>query len=392
MSNNILPHLLSLNVKRPSSIFSYVYNILSGVAYNLDEDETSSLKPTQLTSTINNEAFVNGYYVGRELYELANNMKSMNLKREDFGITSLMMNFADFYSKGQYPLFVDAFLNLKELGSLEVFLLKYNKSKISLPLDMATDSRYSIKKNLHRFRNCELLTLSEFNMIITMIQTPNVTADYFINLIKKYHLHVIESFYIFTSITKHCKVIKECRDLNRRSLNYTFPKVFHTSDNGGDCAYWFLMPPRAIWFAYYQGSIKYSTYITRDIERLLDNFTTSCNIKCIVVGVISNNTTMYPLFFEDPMYRFNWDATVNLIQNMGLNCIYQKNDPTTLDVSMTNNSTATPTTITIKEDLTTVKMIKKLFEKNFHFVKYNSDLIYKRKFYWVCFYHHYPTH
>lgn len=365
--------------------------------YNLDEDETLlSLKPTQLTSTINNEAFINGYCVGRELYDLANIVKNKNLKKEDFGITTLMMHFADFYSKGQYPLFVDAFLNLKELGVLEVFLLKYNKSKISLPLDMATDSRYSIKKNLHLFENCELLTLSEFNNIITMMQTPNITADYFINLIKKYHLHVIESFYIFTSITKHCKVIKECRDLNRQSLNYTFPKVLHTSDSGGDCAYWFLMPPRAVWFAYYRGSIKYSTYITRDIERLLDNFTTFCNIKCIVVGVISNNTTMYPLFFEDPMYRFNWDATVNLIQNLGLNCIYQKNDPTKLNVNMTAATTDITTNTAVrnedvdknsnKENLTTVKIIKKLFEKNFHFVKYNSDLIYKRKFYFMCFF------
>lgn len=379
--NYLLELLLSLNPKRPSAVFAYAYNVLNNTLVTLDNDEENTgignLRPHQLTSTVNNEAFINGYSVGSELYELSIHLKTLRdndeVKLRDFGITSLMMCFADFYTKGQYPLFVDAFRNVPELERLESFLLKYNKSRIMLPLDMATDPKYGIKKNLHRFQgNNQLLTMEAFEDIVLMMHTPKIKPEQFIGKIAKYHLHVVESFYNFTSITKHCKVIKECRDLHQQSLNYTFPKpiLSYTVDAVSDCDYWFILPQRVVWFAYHSGSIKYSTYISRDTNRLLESVFSTRNLNCIVVGIVVDSTTMYPLYFESAMHRGNWHATVETIKMLGLNCIYRPGPPPPLSTFIAN-----PNNLLTNAQL---NFIKKLYTKQFYFVKRTSNQIYKR--------------
>lgn len=238
----------------------------------------------------------------------------------DFGITILMLHFAKFYSRGQYPLFVNAFKCVKELEIIETYLLKYNQNHIQLPINMATHSSYGLMAQKHLFVNNNALTCQVFKSINESMRLPSITPSTFIKLIELLHINIIESFYIFTSITKNCKIISECKELTYKCLNYTFVKPYKSTVYDGD--YWFVLPQNAIWFAYHMGRVKIA-YVSADTRALLHQLD---SIKDVVMGFIYDNQ-LFPIVIENPNLIGNWKETIKVLQKLKLNCILSNCPP-----------------------------------------------------------------
>ncbi|AYP97933.1 GrBNV gp33-like protein-like protein [Mauternbach virus] len=290
-------------------------------AYGMNFNNSTSKIVTfeNLTPFDNATAVMNGYVVDEKLMALSSIIVDTPLP--DFGITILMMYFAEFYSKGQYPLFMNTFRCIKELEIIERFLLTYNQKSIKLPMNLATHKIYGIKAQHKKFINTGSLTISNFNTINHLMRAPSIMPEQFIECISSLDLSIIESFYIFTSITKNCKIINECHDLQHNSMPFTFQKPVPSLCYNGD--YWFELPRNAIWFAYLQGRAKYSAYISCDINEKLKCFRVA-NVMCQVIGIIHDNC-VYPIIFEDPRIHANWTLTINYITNMKFNCILNPN-------------------------------------------------------------------
>lgn len=316
--------ILQLKTKNLPSVFVFFYNIKNGAPCSLaskDQPESQVTTLYTLSPLINLTASLNGYIVDEELYLLSK--LHIDIPICDFGITILMLYFAKFYSHGQYPLFVYTFRCLKELEIIEKFLLQYNQNNIKLYPNLATHEVYGLRNQAKNFKDCKHITVEAFERIIAFMRSPEITPELFIECIKSLHVYIIESFYMFTSITKNCKVINECHDLMHKNLVYTFQKP--TKSLRCDGKYWFTMPSKSVWFAYYQGRLKFSSYISCDIKESMKIFEIN-KIKCLIVGFIHENQ-IYPIIFEDPELYSCWEKTINFIRQNNFNCVFRSDVP-----------------------------------------------------------------
>lgn len=334
----LIQALKSLNRKNLPSVCVFIYNCKNGVNYKLnpsfnnnDRNNTNAddadlyINTTTLdniTPLCNANAQMNGYIIDDKLFSLTNIDLQMSLR--DFGITILMMYFAEFYSNGQYPLYMNTFKCIKELEIIERFLLAYNQKSIKLPPNLATDREFGIMAQSHRFCNYGHITVELFNHINLLMRTSDISINQFLKTLEPFDISIVESFYIFTSITKNCKIINECHDLQHNCMPYTFQKPIKTPKYDGD--YWFELPNNAIWFAYHQGKVKYSAYVSCDITEQLKCFKIA-NVLCVVVGFVYNNC-IYPLIFEHPSLCAQWDLIIKYLSDLKLNCVFRpKTDP-----------------------------------------------------------------
>lgn len=187
-------------------------------------DKITSIDETTLTSIINFQAKTDGRYIlnkskdGNQLiqlytqliYEKTTPLNQIQINKPDLGILILMLNFAKYQSRNQYDLFTNEFKCIDELNYLETFLLK---KKLLIPKDLAIHSKYGIKANISNFTGEQVITLEEFLKLVNIVFTSNkVTPESFIYHIKKFHIKIIESFYVLTN-RRDIKKIKECSQL-----------------------------------------------------------------------------------------------------------------------------------------------------------------------------------
>jgi len=289
------------------------------------DENTSALKIQDINPIVNANAMVHGYFVEPEVYILKK--IKLNMSVADFGLNILLIFFAKYYARGQYPLFVNTFQCIDELEIIERMLLEYNQHHIKLPLNLATHPQYGLK--VCNYKGDKYLTIENFNRILLLMRSPTITAELFVGYMHELNIHIVETLYIITSITKECKLIKECHELMFSSLNYTIPKPVKTQLTL-NAIYWFRLPKNSIWFAYHNKFSKFSTYVSLETTSLLEVFTKpELNLNCLVVGVIANSI-VYPLFFEHPQMLGNWDETVKFIKMANFNNLYMPViDPTT---------------------------------------------------------------
>lgn len=214
--------------------------------YTLNETDGASV----ITTPINDAAILTGYSVKRPIYELATNMlrRWSTVPTRDLGINILMLAFAKYYVKGQYHLFVNEFKKIDEIQSIESYLNRCTKMFIKLPKDMAIHEKYGIRANAHVFTSDKFLTVTNCLVILASMASKIMNPELFINMVRHYHINIIESFYLFASITRDSRVILECRELNKPTFNYVLDKFHKECRYSGE--YWFVLPPCSVWFAY----------------------------------------------------------------------------------------------------------------------------------------------
>lgn len=283
-------------------------------------DDTDS--DTLLTVDVNRRAAVSGYRLNRNLYDRALLYSKINTKLSNVGINILLMNFAKYYARSQYHLFVYQFEGIIEIENFEQKLLACSQSFIKLPKNLSVHAKYGIKACSHLFVNNGSISVAYFDELIMYMSSKHITPEDFIKNIKCYHISIIETLYTFASFTRQNRVILDCRDLHTNSLTYTFEKIRKNTVYTG--SYWFVIPRHAVWFAYYRGSMKKTNYITRDNESRLHE--TLKNINMIVVGFTCNGLT-FPLKIDNAAFTGRWDETIDFFKSHGLNIVFQRGYP-----------------------------------------------------------------
>lgn len=129
--------------------------------------------------------------------------------------------------------------------------------------------------------------------------------------------------YALVSFTRQNRVIFDCQDLHTNSLMYTFEKIRKSKIYTGK--YWFTVPKHAVWFAYHNGSMKKSNYITRHDEETLKN--TFENINMIIFGYIVAGI-VFPVKIDNPIFIGQWDATIEFFKARNFNIVFQTGYPT----------------------------------------------------------------
>lgn len=204
----------------------------------------------KITTPINDEAKLIGYSLKRPLYDLASKVVNLwsGLSNKDIGINILMLAFAKYHIRGQYHLFVNDFKQIDEIQCIESWLNMCTKKFIKLPKDLAVSEKYGIRSNSHIFTNNKGLTLPRYIKIAALMASNNLSPEMFISVVKQYHINIVESFYLFSSITRDSRLIQECRELNKNTLNYVLEKFHKICRYSGE--FWFFVPPCSVWFAY----------------------------------------------------------------------------------------------------------------------------------------------
>lgn len=296
-----------------------------------ESDEKLCLRVEQLNSMINANARISGYDCHKSLVALIDRFLPIlrnNITPSDWGRSILWMFFARYESRGQYPLFINQFRTIRELDDFNLFLLGNKVKKICLPKNLATHEKWGLRGQRLNFTHSAYLSDALYRNIITMMIAPQMTPEVFVQAIQSLHISIIESLYMLTSFTPIPKLIRECRMLTYNSLPFTFKKCEKTSSiPTSDGLLWFLMPKRAVWFAYCQGHYHYSAYVNQDVNGLMTIFDRA-GIMDIVVGIVATDENIiYPLHFLPPnidpeTVSIDWLGTLQRIQMFNFNVIY----------------------------------------------------------------------
>lgn len=316
-SDDIVAFITQNSRSNQVSVCVFLYNVLSGVPCELGHDNPTTIDT--LNPSVNVNAKLSSYEVDRELYVLA--QRPWNCKVEDLGITICVMFFAEFYAKGQYPLYVNALRCVKELEIIERYLIGYNVNQIKLPHNLATNRIYGLKRQYDVLKHGKsLLSVEAFDVITTFIRSPAATPQKFIYIIADFPIKVTESFYMFTSITRDCATVRSCHEIKLNTLvSYVPEKPVKTSNF--DCQYWFELPAKAIWFGYMNGATWYSSYVSLDVNDMVMNVFKF--LPCLVSGFISENK-IFPTDMKDPVLFGEWHDIVAKFRELNLNCVYNR--------------------------------------------------------------------
>lgn len=208
--------ITSIDEKNLTSIINFKAVKTDGRYLLMDKSTTittttkisEAVAAAETRKTTNENQLINLY--NQLIYEQTTPLNTHQINKQDLGILILMLNFAKYQSRNQYDLFMNEFKCIDELVHLESFLLK---KKLMLPKDLAIHAVYGIKANELNFINEQVITLQEFLKLLNTVFTSNkVTPESFIYHIKKFHIKIIESFYVLTN-TRDIKKVKECMAL-----------------------------------------------------------------------------------------------------------------------------------------------------------------------------------
>lgn len=239
----------------------------------------------------NNEdaiALMEGFMFKSKLYNLAKTKFECSV--EDLGVTILLINFSKFYSRNQYILFSNFFKHINEIKHLELYLT--NSVRKLKYYDLGIDSKYGILAQRDRFTSKRIMNYFEYLVFLTSFHNEYFydkerTIEYF----SQYDIKLVEAFYNLTSLP-NIKTIKESNVIVRPVLMYKFKEIIKTSKFDAD--YWFVLPSKVIWFAYFKGQFYFTGYVEYSLDEQFKRF---YNFDNIIVGYISKNR-IFPLYFE----------------------------------------------------------------------------------------------
>lgn len=319
-------------MKPTDSIAAQVY------LYNVYGNEVSAvldpLNGLETISTRDNEAAtMNGYNVRENLYRVSRTRfvsddtenadwsqpEPTEFRACDLGITIIMMAFAKYYARKQYPILVNALKTVRELELLEKFLLSIGSVKFEP--NLALHSEYGLLANRNRWTGSRYLRIEEFESICSMLRSSHTRAEEFVENLIPFNRSIVESFYMFCSVTRDVKMITECRVLSCPRFVYTFDRP--TRSERYDGRFWFRVPPRSTWFAYSQGRWSFQTYLGRDAETSMKRLD---GIKALVVGFV-HERALYPVFVDHPLFVGRWAETMCCFAALGFPIVLRDDTP-----------------------------------------------------------------
>lgn len=260
------------------------------------------------------------------------------LGKEDFGITIAMLFFARYYANNQYTLLAHHLQDVDEFRVLVLKLTHFRESSLRLPLNMAIHPQYSLKGG--NFCGTAPITMAEYYHLMEYMMDRTCQVECFVRLVRKFHPLIVESLYMFTSLSKEClnRIILDCDTARRGTLTYSFRAPI--AGNIAHRQYWLQLPARAIWFAYSQGYCQFKVPVSDD--RLLDRLARVPH--AFILGFLTVDpqhrvTDMYVVQIvppsppdgdtgAGPSARSVWSKTVQVAAAMNLKCALRpREDP-----------------------------------------------------------------
>lgn len=329
----------------------FLYNVRAN-ACQVHRDDTNGLE--SVATADNDAAAMNGYTVREHLYRVSrarfaaaelpdwedvdlldtatgtpsatDTDQPLRFRPCDLGITLIMMSFGSYYSRKQYPIFVNCMKTVRELELLERFLLACGRTATSgsqqlLPANLAIDPRYGLYANRDRWQGRRYLRVDEFEAICNIVRSRHSRPDEFVEALLPFDPTIVESFYMFTSVTRDVRMISECRELSCPRFIYTFDRP--TRSERYDGRFWFRVPPRSTWFAYSQGRWSFQSYLGRDSDTLMLRLQ---GIKALVVGFV-HDRSLYPVFVDHPLFVGRWAETMQCFAALGFPVVFRDDPP-----------------------------------------------------------------
>jgi hypothetical protein len=237
-----------------------------------------------------------------------------------FGVTLVLMGFCEFYPINMYPIFVANYYRVREIALIESILSQINNNSISLPKDLIISREYGLKSNRHRFTNKNLITMQDLNVIVKSMRLLK-EPEMFIELLIPFHFLLINSIYLFLSITCESKIVLEASEIYATRLQYTLPVFVETTFYVGN--WWFEIKSNKM-FAFLNGQITMNAYISEITMRILkEKFK-----NMLVVGFIYKENIL-PLMIDSQPYIGDWDRTNQIISEAGFPILLQRGQPLT---------------------------------------------------------------
>jgi hypothetical protein len=251
---------------------------------------------------------------------LARTKWPITLEKQDFGITIVTMYFGKFFAAQQYPLYALIFRSVDELAIMERTLVNHNQAKIQLPYNLAIDEKYSLLKM--RYSGRDPVTVSKFHTLIDLMRKKGLQVETFIEEMRPLLPMLVESFYMFTSLTRDLKTIHECRLSKNGILPYTF-RGYPVGINSDKRLFWFEMPLGAIRFAYSQQRRNFAKMVvdTPDPLAALQHVPHQ-----LILGFVTKDGPANVLRIEPPPNKQQppvacvWRHTIEMAQKHGLKC------------------------------------------------------------------------
>lgn len=273
--------------------------------------------------------------LAQDCLKLAEFIARRDIKFSDFGITCVFMTFSHYVSRYQYPVMSYNLKFIDEFEIVERLLLDYLKT-LKVTANIATDAEFGLLKNRDSlFVGHKFIKIRELRSILEIMKN-NTDTELFLDLIKDYHISIIETFYIFTSCFGRSKFsILECRELSKNAFNFVFPKHITVDIFHGD--FWFPVPKNSTWFAYKNSKCVYKTFTGRNTDILLQReFTRLPLFHELIYGFITPSNYIYPIVFYDPKLD-TWTKIIAFLIEQKLNCAFMANsDPLFNSVAMTS--------------------------------------------------------
>lgn len=309
----------------------FLYNMLSYREKNIEFEKVVVMDSEKGLSCIkahnNHISIVEGYVLNSEIYKLAKKCYyELDLNTKDFGITILLSNFASYMSHNQYYLFAHDFNCLEELDTFERVLLECGSSQIKLPFDISIDREYGLKavesKMGDRFYNFD-----KFIGFIRFLGSNDITPESFIRIyVTGHHPRVVEGLYAMASYKRSCSVINDCRRLNSNVFKYTIDPVVKVDSKNHiyDGMFWFRLPTSSkhVWFAVTNDRVAFKGYMTRRSEREIIEYFRRVK-QYIIVGVLVNDSTIYPIRIDNIDYCGKWNEMRDLFQKYNFNDVFK---------------------------------------------------------------------
>lgn len=258
-----------------ASLLSFFYNIKSSQVH-IEWDEVP-ISPGKVSPVINAQALADGYYTASEIGSvlcrpLPDELNAIGT--DDFGITALLMLFANYCSHNRYLNFVYDMHSVRELELLERILIQSNK--IKLPYDFATHSQYGLSSGYIDMLGTDYITVMQFSELVGEMMLSTTSLPQFMKKISRYHKRIIESICMFNSLSIKPAIIKEAREITAgngyRRLKHTFKRPQQRLSLDG-CTYWMYLPKGSVWFAHQDGRVcTNNSYIGRDDTHKIANF------------------------------------------------------------------------------------------------------------------------
>lgn len=318
-----------------ATLYSLWYLIIArdvGLELVDDNGDVDECLDERLTTLDNENAIENNRFFFKKSSTLANDALRMrdyvsrtHIQHADFGLTCVFMSFSRYASQYRYPIMAYNMQFIREFEIVEKLLLSFLKT-LKIKNDLATERDYNLQQNPDKFAGKKYIKLRELTRFQEVLKNNNDTSV-FIELIRQYHVSIIETFFTFSSCHGRSKFpVSECRELTANSFNFVFPKHNIVNTYTGD--YWFPVPKNSVWFAYKEGRCVYKTFTSRDTDSLVQREFDRLSTQDLIYGFITQSNYIYPIVFHDPRVN-TWADAIQFILANGLNCAFRLNEDDT---------------------------------------------------------------